>query len=621
MFLLPLGLEDAQTDRKPFITYGIIVSCVIVWIASVVTADAVDAAFERAIKAWIEHPYVVPPRDLEVRISPNVVQLFEEAGAKMDPTPEEIYEHQQELDTITAEILAAEPLSFSRKWGLVPARGFLQIGWLSNIFIHFGFFHLFFNLLFFWIVARALEDRWGHLKFLGFYLAAGVFASACHFLLDPGSERVLGGASGAIAGCIGAFCFAFPTRRVKMFALIIIIPKRFFIPGWVWSAFWFVGELSSLSDEGGGGSVAVMAHIGGWLFGFGAAAAASFVGSRDLTSKMPALAIGSMVLLLGGSIAIFALPSRIDTRPTGSIMIDSKPAGASITIDGGRVEQKTPYTIDGLRLGRATLVTVDLPEHRSRPTSAILVPRAGATAKRANFDLTRIAKLEVRSEPAGARISVDGRNLGVTPLVLPPMDVGRDVKVEVSMDDYLAIAKTIRIEKAAAPLELELVPSRRLTIETEPPNAKITIDGRDAGTSPMEVDVPKRRRFTIVATKPGFKKARRRVRPREKKVSMKLKSLPLSSLPLDDVERERLRTLRGDIKRLDNEIRRQKRRLATMKRREAAAAGGTNIYERLGSSNASDDLAAEIESLVSERQGVVEGIENLRLGAIERLSD
>ena len=140
---------------------------------------------------------------------------------------------------------------------------------LSSMFIHGGFLHIAGNMLYLWVFGNNVEDRMGRPAFLLFYLAAGVAAAYAQVLTDPSSQVPLVGASGAIAGTLGAYIVMFPHARV-----LTLVPIFFFLhvaelPAWIVLGFWFV--LQAFQGVGGlagdVGGVAWFAHIGGFAFG------------------------------------------------------------------------------------------------------------------------------------------------------------------------------------------------------------------------------------------------------------------------------------------------------------------------------------------------------------------
>ena len=143
-----------------------------------------------------------------------------------------------------------------------------QPGWvsmLSHQFLHGGWLHLGGNMLFLWIFGNNIEDRLGRIRFLPFYLLCGVLAALGQILIDPGSEIPLIGASGAISGMLGAYLVLYP--RTKILTLVYVFPLR--IPAWAWLGIYFGLQFLFLgsSATAGGGGVAYMAHIAGFVAG------------------------------------------------------------------------------------------------------------------------------------------------------------------------------------------------------------------------------------------------------------------------------------------------------------------------------------------------------------------
>jgi membrane associated rhomboid family serine protease len=133
----------------------------------------------------------------------------------------------------------------------------------TAMFLHGGFLHLGGNMLYLWIFGDNIEDRIGHFRFLIFYLATGVVASLAHILIDPNSTTPMIGASGAIAGVLGAYFLLFPGAHVLVLFFFFFI-HMFRVPAMVFLAFWFAYQV--LSTTAGGG-IAWYAHIGGFLAG------------------------------------------------------------------------------------------------------------------------------------------------------------------------------------------------------------------------------------------------------------------------------------------------------------------------------------------------------------------
>ena len=142
---------------------------------------------------------------------------------------------------------------------------------LSSQFIHANWFHLLGNMWYLLVFGRNVEDRMGSFAYLCFYLLSGIMAGLAHALVYPYSPIPTIGASGAIAGVLGAYLMLYPKARVKGCILIIIIPLILNIPVVFYLGFWFLSNVysgyRSLNAIGAGG-VAWWAHIGGFVWGF-----------------------------------------------------------------------------------------------------------------------------------------------------------------------------------------------------------------------------------------------------------------------------------------------------------------------------------------------------------------
>jgi len=133
---------------------------------------------------------------------------------------------------------------------------------LTSMFIHGGFLHLFGNMLYLWIFGNNIEDFLGPLRFILFYLISGLGASLIHIAFHPSSQVPMIGASGAIAGVLGAYFLLYPGARVLTLVFIWILP----VPAFIILGLWFVAQVMNI---GIGGGVAWFAHIGGFLIGLG----------------------------------------------------------------------------------------------------------------------------------------------------------------------------------------------------------------------------------------------------------------------------------------------------------------------------------------------------------------
>ncbi|MCT7950683.1 rhomboid family intramembrane serine protease [Ancylothrix sp. C2] len=178
--------------------------------------------------------------------------------------------------------------AFFRSWAVVPRELSLTLEgaiiptspvpeWITLIssqFLHGGFLHIAGNMLFLWIFGNNVEERLGHIKYLIFYITCGVLAALSQWLFAQGSTIPSLGASGAIAGVMGAYILRYPQAEI-----VTLIPLGFFtnivrVPAYFFLGFWFVQQafnglasLNSPVDMGMQGGVAYWAHAGGFIFG------------------------------------------------------------------------------------------------------------------------------------------------------------------------------------------------------------------------------------------------------------------------------------------------------------------------------------------------------------------
>src|SRR6187399_2322843 len=162
---------------------------------------------------------------------------------------------------------------FLQVWGVVPA-AFIPLTLFSSMFLHGSWSHVIGNMWYLWIFGDNVEDRLGHGRFVAFYLLCGIVASFGQIVLDPGSTLPMIGASGAIAGVMGAYFVLYPQSRVLTLIPLIIFWEIVELPAIMLLGFWFLMQLFSAgaiavtaSSGGGGGGVAFMAHVAGFVFG------------------------------------------------------------------------------------------------------------------------------------------------------------------------------------------------------------------------------------------------------------------------------------------------------------------------------------------------------------------
>ena len=211
--MIPLH-DDNPTTRKPIVTVGLIVACCLafLWQMSLGPRDYTRAVFS--------------------------------------------------LGVVPAVLLGERELPAHLV--LVPA----ELTLATSMFLHGGWMHLIGNMLYLWIFGNNIEDAMGHTRFVIFYLACGAAAAFAQIMQDPGSTVPMIGASGAIAGVLGAYLLLYPRARVLVLIFLGIFIQTIRIPAVYVLGFWFVLQFlnAALSGEADGG-VAWWAHIGGFVTG------------------------------------------------------------------------------------------------------------------------------------------------------------------------------------------------------------------------------------------------------------------------------------------------------------------------------------------------------------------
>ena len=201
---------------------------------------------------------------------------------------------------------------FLYTFGLVPAKYTIHelskyfsfsnqvISVFSYMFLHGGFMHFIGNMWSLYIFGDNVEEYFGHFRFLAFYVVCGIISGLVHFFSNPFSPIPTIGASGAIAGVMGAYFILFPRSKVLTFIPIFIIPWFIEIPAVIFLGLWFLIQVMNAADSVAGAGIAWWAHIGGFIAGLllvklnskrGAAENASPIISATVKKHSPKLQI------------------------------------------------------------------------------------------------------------------------------------------------------------------------------------------------------------------------------------------------------------------------------------------------------------------------------------------
>ena len=185
------------------------------------------------------------------------------------------------------ELSGGDP--FIEHWSVVPRRLLANPGAdfptiFTSMFMHAGWLHLGGNMLYMWIFGDNVEDSFGHLKFLIFYLVCGVAATLAQLAFSTSSNVPNLGASGAIAGVLGSYILLFPRGQVKVLMGRGVIPMPALVVIGLWIVLQFVSGIGSITNSAETGGVAYMAHIGGFLAGVILTFLLRAIGSRQETA-------------------------------------------------------------------------------------------------------------------------------------------------------------------------------------------------------------------------------------------------------------------------------------------------------------------------------------------------
>ena len=281
MLIIPVGQEHSEVRRQPWVSYGIVTWNVLIFLflwLSTMHSD-VPARFEAKANEvtgyLVRNPYLSVPPELAAFYGNRALQLLEQARqVSSRPIEWVVRRQQQKLNSLARELFAIGREQPLLKPGFVPADPDPFTA-LSSMFVHAGILHLVGNMLFFFATGPFLEDVLGRVLFSLLYLSSGAAALAVHTWQNPGSLAPVIGASGAVAGIMGAFLIRLRTSRLRFLCVpIILLPWfrfRFLLPAFVVLPLWFIGQFWLATHLSEPGAVALWAHVGG--FAFGAAAA------------------------------------------------------------------------------------------------------------------------------------------------------------------------------------------------------------------------------------------------------------------------------------------------------------------------------------------------------------
>ncbi len=404
--LIPIGHERTTVRRLPWVTFVIMILCAVAFLATLPAELKHQRQgaerIEEAVDYFVEHPYLeLLPRFrdfLATQVGKDLldaeIDLMRQAGPQ-PPGDRLRQEEQAHLDSLIGGFFESVDGTPSRILGLVPA-GFHAYALVTYQFMHAGWLHLIFNLFFLFVVGPFIEDVWGRPLFAGFYLAAGVVSALMFAVRYPELEVPLIGASGAVAGVMGAFLVRFVKAKMRFILWIGAPIGPFQAPAWVIFPVWFLIQLFSaqlmdlaLPDAGGGG-VAFWAHV--WGFAFGVVVAAA-IAQFDVENRFIHRAIESKITLVDNTAvedaallaekgenaaAIDALERELAARPDN---VDAAISLWNLCFKGGTAARALPHMMRALeravRTGDHGFVAANMEEVLYSGCEVVLEPNLG----------------------------------------------------------------------------------------------------------------------------------------------------------------------------------------------------------------------------------------------------
>jgi membrane associated rhomboid family serine protease len=290
--ILPIGHQEREVRRLPWVTFALMAICALVFLFTDTSMPEGVSKEERAAEAadyWRQRAYLDADEKIRDLVAYDVApaQRSQYLATLPDLSPYGrdadggLAAQQAELDRLTDLALGvtadANAQTAFERFGLVPAHLSVR-SFVTHMFLHAGWFHLLGNLFLLLLAGPPIEDRLGRAMYAAFYGASGVFAALLYAALASDPQIPMVGASGAIAGVLGAFAVRLWSTQIR-FAYFFMFGFRptwgtFEAPAWAMLSLWFANELFQAwfwDAVGIAGGVANWAHVGGFAFGAGAA--------------------------------------------------------------------------------------------------------------------------------------------------------------------------------------------------------------------------------------------------------------------------------------------------------------------------------------------------------------
>lgn len=360
--IIPISHEDLRGRRWPYVTVAIIALNVLIFAFTNTSIQRGHHEYvqkaEEAFEYYVSHPYLQPKPPLDKmlarlekasrkeRLTVEAMKALHESAAEAQGGVDEATkaEKQAELDALCTAAMEAEKNSPLKTYAYVPAEN-NGVGLITSQFLHGGWMHLIFNMLFLWLAGCNIEDRWGRVVFPLFYLSAGAVAALAHKAAAPESIVPLIGASGAIAGAMGAFLIKFAKTKIKFLMIFFLRATTFSAPAYLMLPLWLGTQIFyGLMFQGDEGGVAFWAHVGGFAYGAAFAVGMKMTGLEEKVDKA-----------IEGQISVQQAPEIVQAGE----LIDAGKSGEAIDLLE-KFAMKQPSNIDAqLELLRASKAAQD----------------------------------------------------------------------------------------------------------------------------------------------------------------------------------------------------------------------------------------------------------------------
>jgi len=440
--IIPIGHEHTTVRRLPWVTFAIMAICFAAFFMTLMSDASMSErqAMKRLQEAgeyWFEHSYLEPGDRLKQALSEGVridqqdahIEFLRFGSGTERPSDRALISQQQaELDRMVDEAFETVSESPYFRWGLIPAH-FSFVALFTHMFMHGGWIHLLGNMFFLYLAGPFIEDVWGRPIYISFYLLSGIIAALMFSVRYPTLEGPLIGASGAVAGVMGAFLIRYWKTKIRFFYWFgFIFRGTFSAPAWLMLPLWLLRELTFaqamdvVARDSGGGGVAHWAHVWGFAFGMVVAVGMSHF---KVEQKYLHKAIESKITLLDQSSLEEAMAARQDGRHDEALTklreevrrspsnLDAIMAYWSVAVDMRAPEEAVPAVLrlirDGVKRGEPELVFSyweDLREHvpdaRVEPVLAFRVAEMLGSANRTGEEVDALHVAFASSDPSTA---------------------------------------------------------------------------------------------------------------------------------------------------------------------------------------------------------------------------